>query len=349
MTGPSSSPRGGRQALPVGLHLLIAGAAVLSSVVLVLASGLSAPRLAVVLVTVLVAAAATGAWATRFERGIHTWVDEVIAALRERPEPGRRLADASSALFDRLSRSAESEARADEANRHLKRARGLLFAAVSHDLKGPLNAVLGFSDLLAAAELTDDQRESVKVIGSRGRELVALVETVLDSARVASGQLRMTLHTGDLAKVVIDACRRAEELALVTGAFEIGTRDEMPLRSISARHLTRAFAVILAHALKSRSAGQNEGANAPIRVKPYFMTTRYRVDVFHPETAISVGSLATLFEGQRRTGARGAELGLPLARAVIELHGGRVEVGQADDGATRVSVFLPRDQPKREP
>ena len=67
---------------------------------------------------------------------------------------------------------------------------------MSHELKAPLNAVLGFAAILEQGPLTDGQRESVGIIEQRGRELQYLIETILDTARAAAGELSLELeHT----------------------------------------------------------------------------------------------------------------------------------------------------------
>src|SRR6185437_10325246 len=78
---------------------------------------------------------------------------------------------------------AEAQEKALDARAAAHRMRSLLFASVSHDLKSPLNAVLGFAELVGQGLLTDAQRESLELIQKRGRELLGLIETILDAAR----------------------------------------------------------------------------------------------------------------------------------------------------------------------
>ena len=81
--------------------------------------------------------------------------------------------------------------------------RGLFFASVSHDLKRPLNAILGFAELTERKEvLSSGQRESLGLIIQRGNELLALIETILDAARVEAGQLTLTRTEDSLEELV---------------------------------------------------------------------------------------------------------------------------------------------------
>src|SRR5690606_21687672 len=93
---------------------------------------------------------------------------------------------------------ATAQERAIEARKAAARMRGLFFASVSHDLKAPLNAILGFTELARRMEnVTPGQAESLDLIERRGRELLALIETILDAARVEAGQLTLVLDSTD--------------------------------------------------------------------------------------------------------------------------------------------------------
>ncbi|MGC4065777.1 MAG: HAMP domain-containing sensor histidine kinase, partial [Polyangiaceae bacterium] len=91
------------------------------------------------------------------------------------------------------------------------RMRGLFFASVSHDLKTPLNAILGFAAVIRQTEeLTEEQEESLGVIERSGRELLALIEMILDAARVEARQLKLLCEpvtVGDLMHDIIEKGR----------------------------------------------------------------------------------------------------------------------------------------------
>src|SRR5678815_287025 len=82
-------------------------------------------------------------------------------------------------LAERFRVFARAQERAILAREAATRMRGLFFASVSHDLKSPLNAILGFAELVRLEPLTTGQAESLDVIARRGRELLALIETCL--------------------------------------------------------------------------------------------------------------------------------------------------------------------------
>src|SRR5690606_5747372 len=94
------------------------------------------------------------------------------------------LAGAIDALTVRFGVFAQAQEGAIRARSTAVRARGLFFASVSHDLKSPLNSILGFIQLVSMQPLSQGQQESVEAIETRARELPALIETILDAARV---------------------------------------------------------------------------------------------------------------------------------------------------------------------
>src|SRR5690606_18212313 len=114
----------------------------------------------------------------------------------------KRLNEAIDTLTERSRVFAEAQERAIAAREAAERSRSLLFASVSHDLRSPLNAILGFTSLVGQTSLTDAQRESLDVIERRGRELLVLIETILELARVEAGQLELFRAETPIASIV---------------------------------------------------------------------------------------------------------------------------------------------------
>jgi signal transduction histidine kinase/ActR/RegA family two-component response regulator len=97
-------------------------------------------------------------------------------------------------------------------NRELRRERELadarsrakteLLAHVSHEMRTPMNAVLGFADILARSPLKPDQAHYVEVMGHAGRQAFALINDLLDNARIESGRLELASHAFNLVDLV---------------------------------------------------------------------------------------------------------------------------------------------------
>lgn len=82
------------------------------------------------------------------------------------------------------------------------RAKTELLAHVSHEMRTPMNAVLGFSDILARSPLRPEQAHQVEVLGHAGRQVFALINDLLDNARIESGRLELASHPFNLVDLV---------------------------------------------------------------------------------------------------------------------------------------------------
>ena len=257
-------------------------------------------------------------------------------------DAGRIDLAAIDALAKRFAVFAKAQERALEAGEAQRRTRGLLFASVSHDLKNPLNAILGFADLLDTEELTMAQRENLSFVISRGRELLTLIETILDAARVEAGQLTLQPKAMTANELVESSLTRARDLAgdaAKAGALvDIAAPDARVLGDTL--HLTRAVAVIIALALRT-AASDKSGRSVSITVKAEEPPGSLCITIAHGSSALSENEIEELFARRFTARHRGLTLGLGLARTVIELHGGTVTVESTDDGIPRVACRLP--------
>ena len=250
------------------------------------------------------------------------------------------LFDAALALAERFRVFAAAQERALEARENARRARGLLFASVSHDLKSPLNAILGFADSIDRLELGASQRESLDLISTRGRELVALIETILDAARIEAGQLELDQRRMGVAAWLANAAKLARELGLEAGDLRVEVGEDLPPTDVDPVYLPRALAVIIAHALRAPTI---DGGRATVTVRASQLASddRVRIEIDHGATSITAGELSALFDRKSSSHGRGLSLGLSIARTIFERHGGAIEVHGDPQGAPLVLAFVP--------
>jgi signal transduction histidine kinase len=245
-----------------------------------------------------------------------------------------RLGRAIEALAGRFRVFAKAQERSIDARQAAARMRGLFFASVSHDLKSPLNAILGFAELVRNTPLSSGQLESLEMIDRRGRELLALIETILDAARVEAGQLSLVLDAAEVPALLEEASIKGKDLASSAEAEVIPSWDaRMPLVRVDPVRIPRALATFVAHSLRSTTGGE-------LHVHGSAVPGGVRIDIELPRPDPDLEALLKPNPRRPETQHRGLSLGLRLARSVVELHGGTVEIGDRG-GVPAVSVLLP--------
>jgi len=253
-------------------------------------------------------------------------------------------------LAERFRIFAGAQERSLEAQEAAQRMRGLLFASVSHDLKSPLNAILGFTELVGREELTASQRESLGLIENRGRELLGLIESILDTARVEAGQLTLLPRPVDVAQFATEAVRRARELAAdAHHEVVVEVAEGLPEIPVDPAYAARAIALVIGHAIRSGAA---DPAARGVRVRatrPAGPEPGVRIDVELGGRTTTPAEVEALFARRATSRGKSLTLGLSLARSIIELHGGSVTVEVTPDGAPLVQCWLPLVIPGKRP
>ena len=217
------------------------------------------------------------------------------------------------------------------------RAKSEFLSRMSHDLRTPLNAVLGFAQLLDMDNLTGDQRDSVTQILEAGRHLLELMNEVLDISRVESGNLSLSPEPVAVDEVVdqvvklmrpLGAARRIDVRALPTADRTRHVRAD--------RHrLNQILLNLMSNAVKYNREGGSVTVSCDNTA-----AGGVRISVTDSGAGIPPEKLALLFTpferlGADQTGIEGTGLGLALSRGLAEAMGGRLGVSsEIDRGST---------------
>jgi len=271
---------------------------------------------------------------------------------------------------DIADRSAELEQLSGELYR-ANRAKGEFLANVSHELRTPLAAIVGFVDLLrdgAYGELSPRQVGPVERIESSANHLQALVEQVLDLAKMAAGRLDVHTELIKLRPFVIDVASEVEPLMTERGlSFSITIPATLPRIATDPTHLRQILVNLLGNAIKFTpvgsvtlraalvSDGEVERFAAAANRHPLLASGGSWVALQVADTGIGIAEkdLVRVFEefeqvnaGPRGDSARrGTGLGLAISRRLARLLDGDITVESTLGGGSSFTVWLPADSP----
>jgi signal transduction histidine kinase len=222
------------------------------------------------------------------------------------------------------------------------RDRAAFLAAVSHELRSPLNAILGFADILMTevdGPLSTEAREEVEQIRGSGKHLLDLINDILEFSALESGQLKLTRSRVDLAAVAWEVVREA---AGIVGARPVLVRIEGEagvFARADPRRVRQVLTNLVGNAIKFTQRGEvvvdvgREGRYA-------------RMSVRDTGPGISPQERAVIFEEYKQTKderarRRGTGLGLAIARRLVLMHGGKIDVDSQVGLGSTFKVVLP--------
>lgn len=227
----------------------------------------------------------------------------------------------------------------DEAER-ANRAKSDFLSRMSHDLRTPLNAVLGFAQLLGADDLGEAQVECVQQIVKGGKHLLELINEVLDIARIEAGHLSLSPEPVGVRDIVRHAVDLIAPLAAARGIALVADDAALPDCAVLAdrQRLSQVLLNLLSNAVKYNRPGGSVTLSLDQRAPG--RPGRCRINVRDTGAGISPEKLRLLFRPFERLGAEttaieGTGLGLILSRGLAEAMGGSLGVdSEVDRGST---------------
>ncbi len=229
------------------------------------------------------------------------------------------------------------------ADRELERLRDAFVAAVSHELRTPLTSISGFLELLADEEeaLGETGRGYLAVIRRGTDRLLRIIEDLLLVAQIEAGRLELALAPVDVARVAALAVDAAGPAAEEKGVALELRADGGPTALADAGRLGQVLDNLVSNAIKFT----DEGGSVTVTVELDGATAL--LVVADTGVGIPTDEQAQLFSRFFRasTAVRraipGTGLGLPIARAIVEQHGGTISLESRQGEGTRVTVALP--------
>jgi len=233
-----------------------------------------------------------------------------------------------------------------------ERLRNSLLSALSHDLRTPLAALYGLSDTLVGSTQTLPQapREIAQAISHEARRMNAMVNNLLDMARLQSGAVQLNRQWQPIEEVVGSALQSVGT-ALSNHQVRTELAPDLPLVNIDAVLIERVFGNLLENAAKYTPAGSTVTIAARVAAANLLVT------VTDDGLGLPAGREEALFEkftrGERESATPGVGLGLAICRAIVEAHEGRIWVESvglpAPRRGARFCFTLPLGEPPRMP
>ncbi len=225
-----------------------------------------------------------------------------------------------------------------------ERLRNSVLAALSHDLRTPLTALIGMADALARSEpkLAVKQIEWAESILAESQRLSQLVDNLLDMARLEAGDVKLNADWQPVEEVVGSALRVSKSV-LHQHNVTTNLPANLPLLRFDAVLIERVLCNLLENAAKYTPAGSN------IAIAAVPSGGRMEISIsddgpgFPPEFAARLFDKFTRAEPE--SSVRGVGLGLAICRAVVEAHGGTIRAENLYPHGARFVFTLPLDTP----
>lgn len=233
---------------------------------------------------------------------------------------------------------------AQEAVVHMEseRLRNTLLAAISHDVRTPLTALMGLAESLHSAQppLTSAQADTAQAMVVQARELSALVTNLLDMARLQNGAVALRSDWQSVEELV-GAAIRAAGPALRGPPVDTTIPADLPLVEFDAVLMERVLVNLLENACKYGAP--------PILVSARTTPTSLVLAVRDHGPGLPPrlrGREAELFDkftrGSTESATPGVGLGLAICKAIVDAHRGQIVAANAPDGGAEFTVTLPR-------
>ncbi|MES1179446.1 MAG: ATP-binding protein [Myxococcales bacterium] len=223
-----------------------------------------------------------------------------------------------------------------------ERTRSSLLAAVSHDLRNPLSAILTAASTAAREDSTispEERRDLMRTIVDESERLNRLVANLLSMTKLESGELALQRLPEDMAEL-FESSIRALSAPHAAQRIRVAIEPELPAVDVDAVLIEQALINLLENALRyapGDSAVELEASNASDGV---------RVRVIDHGPGIRMEEREKVFEkffrGSRATRDGGAGLGLTICRAAVVAHRGRIRALETPGGGATVEFTLPR-------
>jgi signal transduction histidine kinase/CheY-like chemotaxis protein/HPt (histidine-containing phosphotransfer) domain-containing protein len=249
-------------------------------------------------------------------------------------------------LEDRIRQRTEALEQATHKALTASYAKSEFLANISHELRTPMNGLLGMVDIVLESRLSPDQREQLETARRCAYSLLALLNDILDLSKIEAGKMILEKIPFDLRSVVLDCVKAQTANASSRGISLVAKVDEtIPVQVIGdPLRLRQIVANLVSNAVKFTDRGS---VRVLVEQADRGGTPAMRIDVVDTGTGIAQDKLAAIFEKftqadgsvSRKYGGTG--LGLAITRRLVDIHGGEITVKSELGRGSTFTVLLP--------
>jgi len=219
---------------------------------------------------------------------------------------------------------------------------------MSHELRTPLNAIIGFAEIMKTrtfGPLSERYLDYVGDIYNSGTHLLALINDVLNLSKLEAGKLSLQEKAVDIASAVADCISLVETQARQSNIrLSVSLDRNVPLVRADERRLRQILINLLSNAVKFTPKGGHVGISSARRNGGLAITVSDTGIGMAPEDIPVAMSAFGQVHGRARRREEGTGLGLPLAKHLVELHGGTFAIDSRINVGTTVTFVLPTER-----
>lgn len=218
-------------------------------------------------------------------------------------------------------------------------------AMMTHDLKSPLTVIMGYVQALMGemgGKVHPSLHLFVTEMDKSAGKMLSMIEDVLDAYRLEVGLLQIDRHPCNVGTLLESCCYDGEREAVVHGShFSTNIAPDLPWAELDGKQIGRVFANLIGNAVKFTPR------RGTIHLSVALRDGALLVEVSDSGIGIPPDELPRIFNKYFRSsvaqGFKGTGLGLTISKAIVEAHGGSINVESIIGKGSRFSVFLPLD------
>ncbi len=230
------------------------------------------------------------------------------------------------------------------------KSRSEFLAMMSHELRTPLNAVIGYSEIIREETFgpvgSPKYREYVVDIHDSGRHLLSIINDILDLSKLETGRLELLEVDVAVGEALDASVRLVRERAITDGVtLEVNCGDDLPTLRADERKLKQILVSLLSNAVKFSDRGGTVTLNAWCRPESgyVFQVADTGIGMALDDIPKALAPFGQIDSDLNRR-YEGAGIGLPLTKALVEMHSGSIDVQSKFGVGTTVTIRFPAER-----